>query len=54
MYQPLRKCFPTVKETQENAEIDIDRKILADIAVHDPEAFAVLAVQAKASLGASS
>jgi large subunit ribosomal protein L20 len=36
------------------AEIDIDRKILADIAVHDPDAFGVLAQQAKASLGASS
>ena len=34
------------------AEIDIDRKILADIAVHDPDAFAVLAEQAKASLAA--
>jgi large subunit ribosomal protein L20 len=36
------------------AEIDIDRKILADIAVRDPDAFGVLAEQAKASLGASS
>jgi large subunit ribosomal protein L20 len=32
------------------AEIEIDRKILADIAVHDPEAFGVLAAQAKAKL----
>jgi large subunit ribosomal protein L20 len=32
------------------AEIEIDRKVLADIAVHDPDAFAVLAGQAKASL----
>lgn len=32
------------------AEIDIDRKILADIAVHDPEAFGVLAEQAKSAL----
>ncbi|MGI9290531.1 MAG: 50S ribosomal protein L20 [Gammaproteobacteria bacterium] len=32
------------------AEVEIDRKILADIAVHDPEAFGVLAEQAKASL----
>jgi large subunit ribosomal protein L20 len=32
------------------AEIEIDRKILADIAVHDPEAFGVLAAQAKAGL----
>ena len=32
------------------AEIDIDRKVLADIAVHDPEAFGAIAAQAKASL----
>ncbi len=35
------------------AEIDIDRKVLADIAVHDPEAFGVIAEQAKASLAES-
>ncbi len=35
------------------AEIDIDRKVLADIAVHDPEAFGVIAAQAKASLADS-
>jgi large subunit ribosomal protein L20 len=32
------------------AEIDIDRKVLADIAVHDPEGFAAIAEQAKAGL----
>ena len=30
--------------------IDIDRKVLADIAVHDKNAFAAIAEQAKASL----
>ena len=35
------------------AEIDIDRKVLADIAVHDPEAFGVIAAQAKAALADS-
>jgi len=35
------------------AEIDIDRKVLADIAVHDPEAFGAIAEQAKASLAES-
>jgi large subunit ribosomal protein L20 len=35
------------------AAIDIDRKVLADIAVHDPEAFGAIAAQAKAGLGAS-
>ena len=32
------------------ADIEIDRKILADLAVHDREAFAQLAEQAKAAL----
>jgi large subunit ribosomal protein L20 len=35
------------------ASIDIDRKVLADIAVHDPEAFGGIAAQAKAGLGES-
>lgn len=33
------------------AAIAIDRKVLADIAIHDKAAFTVLAEQAKASLG---
>jgi len=32
------------------AEIDLDRKVLADIAVHDAEAFAAIAEKAKAAL----
>ena len=35
------------------AEIGLDRKVLADIAVRDPATFAVLAQRAQASLGAS-
>jgi large subunit ribosomal protein L20 len=35
------------------AEIDVDRKILADMAVHDPIAFASLVEQAKAALPAT-
>jgi large subunit ribosomal protein L20 len=35
------------------ANVDIDRKILADIAVHDPEAFGAIAEQAKAGLAQS-
>jgi large subunit ribosomal protein L20 len=35
------------------AAIEIDRKVLADIAVHDPDAFGALAAQAKASLSAA-
>jgi large subunit ribosomal protein L20 len=33
------------------AEIQIDRKVLADLAVHDRAAFSALAEKAKASLG---
>ena len=32
------------------AEVEIDRKVLADIAVHDPAAFMALAERAKTSL----
>jgi large subunit ribosomal protein L20 len=32
------------------AGIEVDRKILADMAVHDPQAFASLVEQAKAAL----
>ena len=32
------------------AEIDLDRKVLADLAVSDPAAFAAVAEQAKAAL----
>lgn len=32
------------------ADIDVDRKVLADIAVHDPEGFAALAEAAKVAL----
>ena len=35
------------------AEMEIDRKILADIAVRDPDAFGAIAAQAKAALPAS-
>ncbi len=34
------------------AQIEIDRKVLADLAVHDKKAFSVLAEKAKASLPA--
>jgi len=35
------------------ADITIDRKVLSDIAVHEPAAFAAIAAQAKAALEAS-
>jgi large subunit ribosomal protein L20 len=34
------------------AAIEVDRKVLADLAMNEPAAFAVLAEQAKAALGA--
>lgn len=33
-----------------NAEVEVDRKVLADLAVHDKAAFGALAEQAKANL----
>lgn len=33
------------------ANVQIDRKVLADIAVRDPEAFSAVAAQAKSALG---
>lgn len=33
--------------------VEIDRKVLADIAVRDPDAFGAIAAQAKAGLGTS-
>ena len=33
------------------ADIELDRKVLADLAVHDAEAFGALAEQAKSKLG---
>lgn len=36
------------------AEIEVDRKMLADIAVHDKPAFAAIADKAKSALGTSS
>ena len=35
------------------ANVDIDRKVLADIAVHDPDAFGAIAEQAKAALASA-
>ena len=35
------------------ADIEIDRKVLADIAVRDPDAFGAIAAQAKAALASS-
>jgi len=36
------------------ANIDVERKVLSDIAVHDPDGFGAIAEQAKASLAESS
>ncbi len=33
------------------AEVDLDRRVLADLAMHDKDAFAVIAATARAALG---
>ena len=33
------------------AEVAVDRKVLSDLAIHEPEAFAVLVAKAKSALG---
>ena len=48
-----RECGLTYSRFTEGlkaAEIELDRKVLADIAVHDAEAFAAIVEQAKAAL----
>lgn len=50
-----RECglsYSVLMHGLKKAEIAIDRKVLADIAVHDKAAFAVLANQVKANLAA--
>ncbi len=50
-----RQCgmkYSTLMDGLKKAKIEIDRKILADLAVFDMPAFTRLADQAKASLGA--
>ena len=43
--------YSTFMNGLKQAGIELDRKVLADIAVREPEAFADLAKQAKAALG---
>lgn len=43
--------YSTFMNGLKKASVEIDRKVLADIAVHDKAAFAVLVEQAKAGLG---
>ncbi|MCP2671876.1 50S ribosomal protein L20 [Maricaulaceae bacterium EIL42A08] len=43
--------YSTFMNGLKQAGIELDRKVLADIAVREPEAFAELAKQAKAALG---
>ncbi|MDH3562785.1 MAG: bL20 family ribosomal protein, partial [Gammaproteobacteria bacterium] len=45
-----RLSFSRFMNGLKKATIDIDRKILADIAVHDKKSFSVLADKAKAAL----
>ena len=51
---PARGCTgsPTTSSSPglKAADVELDRKVLADLAVHDPEQFGKLAEQAKAAL----
>jgi large subunit ribosomal protein L20 len=42
--------YSRLMEGLHKAEISVDRKVLADLAVHDPAAFAALAERAKGAL----
>ena len=44
--------YSTLMNGLKKAQIEVDRKVLADLAVFDKAAFAAIANQAKASLGA--
>ena len=44
--------YSTLMNGLKKANIEVDRKVLADLAVFDQPAFAALAAQAKAKLGA--
>jgi len=44
--------YSTLMNGLKRAEIGLDRKVLADIAVHDKQAFAELAARAKTALAA--
>ncbi len=44
--------YSTLMNGLKKANIEVDRKVLADLAVFDQPAFAALAAQAKAQLGA--
>ena len=44
--------YSTLMNGLKKAQIEVDRKVLADLAVFDKPAFAALAAQAKAQLGA--
>jgi large subunit ribosomal protein L20 len=44
--------YSTLINGLKKAGIELDRKVLADMAVHEPEAFGAVAAQAKAALAA--
>jgi large subunit ribosomal protein L20 len=43
--------YSTFMNGLKKAGIEVDRKILSDLAIHDPQAFGALADQARAALG---
>ena len=50
--EAMKSAWPKVSAIFKKAGIEIDRKVLADIAVHDKAAFAGIVEQVKAKLAA--
>ena len=48
----LEMTYSRLIDGLNKAGIEVDRKVLADLAVHEPEAFNAIAAQAKAALAA--
>lgn len=48
--RPLEMSYSRFIHGLQKAGIQLDRRVLADLAVHDPKAFAAVAAQAKAAL----
>ncbi len=47
----LGMTYSRLMDGLNKAGVEVDRKVLADLAVHEPKAFAALAEKAKAALG---
>ena len=48
--RPMGLTYARLIDGLNKADIEVDRKVLADLAVHEPQAFAALVEQARAAL----